>query len=87
MPTVGGDTSNLAVGQQFAVTIDEVKRLHRSVSAARVRAYVARAYHDLEGSVRPEALPEMAARLAAIRLSRHRGLLGSVSVLPAAKTL
>ena len=39
--------------------------------ASVVRDYVAQAVADLQGSISREALPEMAIRLAAVRLERH----------------
>ncbi|HEY8789191.1 MAG TPA: hypothetical protein VIM10_08700 [Actinopolymorphaceae bacterium] len=65
----GGDTSAGSTDVQLSATVEEVhQHLRRTLPATKIRAYVARAYRDLQGSVNPEALPEMAGRLAAARL-------------------
>lgn len=65
----GGDTSACSTDVQLSATVEEVhQHLRRTLPATKIRAYVARAYRDLQGSVNPEALPEMAGRLAAARL-------------------
>lgn len=68
----GGDTSARGIDVQLRATVEDVQVcLPRTVPETRIRAYVARAYRDLQGSVNSEALPEMAGRLAAERLHGH----------------
>lgn len=68
----GGDTSACSTDVQLNATVEEVhQHLRRTLPETKIRAYVARAHRDLQGSVKPEALPEMAGRLAAARLHSH----------------
>jgi hypothetical protein len=48
--------------------VAEIAQRFSEVGVGRIVACLERARHDLEGSVKPEALPEMAARLAIFRL-------------------
>lgn len=52
-------------------------RFDHRFSPEQVASYLSRAADDLRGSVNPESLPEMAIRLAAVRMERAETQVGS----------
>ena len=58
-----------AVVRAVSLDLRSREEHHRAVSAQAVRSVVRRAVADLRGSVRADALPELAWRLAVVRLN------------------